>query len=153
MAVAEFQTNLGKFKVFLDTERAPITAGNFIELVKKKFYDGLTFHRVIKNFMIQGGCPVGNGTGGPGYRIKDEFHDDLKNEKFSISMANAGPNTGGSQFFINLKDNFYLDKRHAVFGKVIEGEDIVLKISQVETGEYDRPKEKVIITSIKIVEE
>lgn len=153
MAIAEFQTNLGNFKVFLDTERAPSTARNFIDLVKKNFYDGLTFHRVIKNFMIQGGCPLGNGTGGPGYRIKDEFHEDLKNEKFSISMANAGPNTGGSQFFINVKDNFYLDGRHAVFGKVVEGEEVVLNISQVETGQYDRPKEKVVITKIKILEE
>lgn len=153
MAIAEFDTSLGNFKVFLDTKRAPNTAGNFIELIKKNFYNGLTFHRVIKNFIIQGGCPLGNGTGGPGYRIRDEFHEDLKNEKFSIAMANAGPNTGGSQFFINLKDNFYLDKRHAVFGKVIEGENVVVNISQVETGQFDKPKNKVLITSIKLLEE
>lgn len=152
MVAAEFQTNLGNFRVYLDTAKSPITAGNFIELAKKGFYNGLTFHRVIKNFMIQGGCPLGNGTGGPGYRIPDEFHEDLRNEKFSISMANAGPNTAGSQFFINLKDNFYLDGRHAVFGKVIEGEEVVLKISEVETGAYDKPKEKVIMFKVSIIE-
>ena len=153
MTKAEFTTNYGNFEVFLDTKRAPITTSNFIELAKKGFYNGLTFHRVIANFMIQGGCPNGNGTGGPGYRIQDEFHDELKNEKFSISMANAGPNTGGSQFFINVKDNFYLDKRHAVFGKVTEGQDVVLKISQVETGMYDKPKMPVTIIKVTILEE
>jgi peptidylprolyl isomerase/peptidyl-prolyl cis-trans isomerase A (cyclophilin A) len=153
MALAQFKTNQGDFTIFLDTVKAPITAGNFINLAKKGFYDGLIFHRIIKNFMIQGGCPQGNGTGGPGYRIRDEFHKDLSNKKFTISMANAGPNTGGSQFFINVKDNTYLDNRHAVFGNVTVGEDIVMKISEVETGFQDRPKEPVKIISVHISEE
>lgn len=153
MASAQFKTTHGDFTIFLDTAKAPITAGNFIDLAKKGFYDGLIFHRIIKNFMIQGGCPQGNGTGGPGYRIKDEFHKDLRNTKFTISMANAGPNTGGSQFFINVKDNTYLDNRHAVFGNVTEGEDIVMKISEVETGFQDKPKEPVKILSVQISEE
>jgi peptidylprolyl isomerase/peptidyl-prolyl cis-trans isomerase A (cyclophilin A) len=153
MALAQFKTNQGDFTIFLDTVKAPITAGNFIDLAKKGFYDGLIFHRIIKNFMIQGGCPQGNGTGGPGYRIRDEFHKDLSNKKFTISMANAGPNTGGSQFFINVKDNTYLDNRHAVFGNVTVGEDIVMKISEVETGFQDRPKEPVKIISVHISEE
>ncbi len=153
MALAQFKTNHGDFTIFLDTVKAPITAGNFIDLAKKGFYDGLIFHRIIKNFMIQGGCPQGNGTGGPGYRIQDEFHKDLSNKKFTISMANAGPNTGGSQFFINVKDNTYLDNRHAVFGNVTVGEDIVMKISEVETGFQDKPKEPVKIISVQISEE
>ncbi|EQA51851.1 peptidylprolyl isomerase [Leptospira kmetyi] len=152
MATALFKTNYGNFSVFLDEERAPITAGNFIKLAKDGFYNGLTFHRVIKNFMIQGGCPTGNGTGGPGYKIQDEFHKDLKNEKFTLSMANAGPNTGGSQFFINVRDNFYLDNRHAVFGKVTEGSDIVEKISETETGFQDKPTKAVVIESITFSE-
>ncbi|PJZ56570.1 peptidylprolyl isomerase [Leptospira barantonii] len=152
MATAVFKTNYGNFSVFLDEEKAPITAGNFIKLAKDGFYNGLTFHRVIKNFMIQGGCPTGNGTGGPGYKIQDEFHKDLKNEKFTLSMANAGPNTGGSQFFINVRDNFYLDNRHAVFGKVTEGSDIVEKISETETGFQDKPTQPVVIESITFSE-
>ncbi|MCB1179157.1 MAG: peptidylprolyl isomerase [Leptospiraceae bacterium] len=153
MALAQFSTNQGDFTIFLDTEKTPITAENFISLAKKGFYDGLTFHRIIKNFMIQGGCPDGNGTGGPGYRIQDEFHPEMKNVKFTISMANAGPNTGGSQFFINVQDNTYLDNRHAVFGHVTEGQDIILKISEVETGFQDKPKDPVKMLSVKIVEE
>ncbi|PJZ54846.1 peptidylprolyl isomerase [Leptospira adleri] len=152
MATAVFKTNFGNFSVFLDEERAPITAGNFIKLAKEGFYNGLTFHRVIKNFMIQGGCPSGTGTGGPGYKIKDEFHKDLKNEKYTLSMANAGPNTGGSQFFINVRDNFYLDNRHAVFGKVTEGTDIVETISETETGFQDKPTKAVVIESITFAE-
>lgn len=143
MAKAIFKTNHGSFTIELDEEKAPITAGNFIKLAKDGYYNGLSFHRVIENFMIQGGCPKGNGTGGPGYNIKDEFHPELKNAKFTISMANAGPNTGGSQFFINVRDNFYLDNRHAVFGKVTEGSDIVMKISETKTGFQDIPVEKI----------
>ncbi len=143
MAKAIFKTNQGSFTIELDEEKAPITAGNFIKLVKDGYYNGLCFHRIIENFMIQGGCPKGNGTGGPGYNIKDEFHPELKNAKFTISMANAGPNTGGSQFFINVRDNFYLDNRHAVFGKVTEGSDIVMKISETKTGFQDVPVEKI----------
>ncbi|MCB1141243.1 MAG: peptidylprolyl isomerase [Leptospiraceae bacterium] len=153
MAKAKFHTNQGDFVIFLDTEKAPITTGNFIKLAKEKYYDGLIFHRVIKNFMIQGGCPKGTGTGGPGYNIQDEFHPELRNGKFTISMANAGPNTGGSQFFISVRDNFYLDNKHAVFGNVVEGEDIVMKISETKTGMGDRPVEDVKMISIEITEE
>ena len=152
MSNAKFITNHGNFTVELATEKAPVTAGNFIELAKKGYYDGLTFHRIIAGFMIQGGCPNGTGTGGPGYAIQDEFHPDLKNDKFTISMANAGPNTGGSQFFINVQDNNFLDGRHAVFGKVTEGDDIVMKISQVQTGFQDKPVNAVKIEKIEISE-
>ncbi|NBU99278.1 MAG: peptidylprolyl isomerase, partial [Spirochaetia bacterium] len=113
----------------------------------------LIFHRVIKNFMIQGGCPKGNGTGGPGYKIQDEFHPDLRNTKYTISMANAGPNTGGSQFFINVKDNTYLDNKHAVFGNITEGQDIVMKISEIQTSSGDKPVEDVKISNINILDE
>ncbi|PJZ70548.1 peptidylprolyl isomerase [Leptospira perolatii] len=151
MATARFITNRGVFSILLEDEKAPITAGNFIELAKKGFYNGLVFHRIIANFMIQGGCPQGTGTGGPGYKIQDEFHPDLKNKKYTISMANAGPNTGGSQFFINVRDNLYLDNRHAVFGHVTEGEDVVLAISETKTGPGDRPVEPVVMEKIEIL--
>ena len=153
MAKAIFSTSEGKFTIDLDTTKAPITTGNFIKLAKDKFYDNLIFHRVIKNFMIQGGCPKGNGTGGPGYKIQDEFHPDLSNTKFTISMANAGPNTGGSQFFINVRDNKYLDNKHAVFGSVSEGEDIVIKISETKTAYGDKPVVDIKIESIQIQDE
>lgn len=152
MTNAKFKTNHGDFTVFLETEKAPITTGNFIELSKKGYYNGLTFHRIIDEFMIQGGCPEGTGMGGPGYKIQDEFHPDLKNDNLTISMANAGPNTGGSQFFINVHDNHYLDNRHAVFGKVTEGKDVILKISTVETLPGDRPAKPVTIESIEITD-
>lgn len=151
MATAKFTTNLGTFSVLLEDEKAPITAGNFIQLAQKGFYNGLVFHRIIANFMIQGGCPQGTGTGGPGYKIQDEFHPDLKNKKYTISMANAGPNTGGSQFFINVRDNLYLDNRHAVFGHVSEGEDIVQSISETPTAPGDRPLQPVVIEKIEII--
>lgn len=151
MATAKFTTNRGTFSVLLEDEKAPITAGNFIQLAQKGFYDGLVFHRIIANFMIQGGCPQGTGTGGPGYKIQDEFHPELKNKKFTISMANAGPNTGGSQFFINVRDNLYLDNRHAVFGHVSEGEDIVQTISETPTAPGDRPVQPVVIERIEII--
>jgi len=153
MTKAIFKTNNGTFTAELETERAPITAGNFVKLAKDGFYNGLIFHRIIPNFMIQGGCPNGTGTGGPGYKIQDEFHPELKNVTFTLSMANAGPNTGGSQFFINVKNNNFLDGKHAVFGKVIENSEEVLKISEVKTGFQDAPIEKVIIETITIVED
>ncbi|MGJ4747073.1 peptidylprolyl isomerase [Leptospira sp. SA-E8] len=151
MATAKFTTNQGTFSVLLEDEKAPITAGNFIQLAQKGFYNGLVFHRIIANFMIQGGCPLGTGTGGPGYKIQDEFHPELKNKKYTISMANAGPNTGGSQFFINVRDNLYLDNRHAVFGHVSEGEDIVQSISETPTAPGDRPLQPVVIEKIEII--
>jgi peptidylprolyl isomerase len=142
-------TNKGDIVIELNPN-TPITAGNFEKLVREGFYDGITFHRVIDNFMIQGGCPKGNGTGGPGYTIKDEFTSSNKNDKGTISMANAGPNTGGSQFFINLVNNNYLDKNHPVFGKVIQGMDIVEAIGKVKVGRDDKPKESVIIEKASI---
>jgi len=123
----------------------PITAGNFKKLVEKGFYDGVIFHRIIDGFMIQGGDPEGTGMGGPGYTIEDEFTDNNRNDRGTIAMANAGPNTGGSQFFINLVDNNFLDDKHPAFGKVIEGMDVVDKISKVETDSNDRPLEEVVI--------
>ncbi|MDO5846831.1 MAG: peptidylprolyl isomerase [Methanocorpusculum sp.] len=126
-------------------EDMPITSGNFAELVKKGFYNGVIFHRVIDGFMIQGGDPTGTGRGGPGYQIKDEFMPDNKNNRGTIAMANAGPNTGGSQFFINLVNNNYLDKAHPAFGKVIEGFEVVEKIGKVKTDYGDRPLKDVVI--------
>src|SRR5512136_2199830 len=129
----------------------PITAGNFQKLVEKGFYDGTIFHRIIDGFMIQGGDPTGTGRGGPGYAIKDEFTDHNKNHRGTISMANAGPNTGGSQFFINLVDNNYLDKAHPVFGEIIEGMDVIDKIGEVRTDAKDRPLKDVMILSAKVI--
>lgn len=153
MTKAIFTTNHGTFTAELAMDKAPITAGNFAKLAKEGYYNGLIFHRIIPNFMIQGGCPSGTGTGGPGYKIDDEFHPELKNDTFTLSMANAGPNTGGSQFFINVKDNNFLDGRHAVFGKVTDNTDLVIKLSEVQTGSQDDPVEKVIMESIEIVED
>lgn len=144
------QTNMGDIKIQLYSDM-PITAGNFEKLVKEGFYDGVIFHRVIDGFMLQGGDPEGTGMGGPGYTIKDEFTNHNRNDRGTIAMANAGPNTGGSQFFINLVDNNFLDTKHPVFGKVIEGMDIVDKIAKVETGAGDRPVEEVKIISAKIL--
>jgi len=143
-------TNMGDITIQLYDDM-PITAGNFKKLVEKGFYDGTIFHRVIDGFMIQGGDPTGTGRGGPGYAIKDEFTNHNKNERGTISMANAGPNTGGSQFFINLVNNNYLDKAHPVFGKVIEGMDVVDKIGKAKTNAMDRPQKEVKILSAKIV--
>ncbi|MCE9501817.1 MAG: peptidylprolyl isomerase [Leptospira sp.] len=153
MTKAVVTTNHGNFTILMEVEKAPITAGNFITLAKKGFYDGIVFHRIIKGFMIQGGDPKGNGTGGPGYSIKDEFHKDLKNNKYTISMANSGPDSGGSQFFINVNNNNFLDGKHAVFGNVIEGAEIVQKISEVQTGAQDRPVTPVTMQTVVIVEE
>lgn len=123
----------------------PVTAGNFKKLVSEGFYDGVIFHRVIPNFMVQGGDPDGDGTGGPGYTIKDEFTDHNRNDRGTISMANAGPNTGGSQFFINVNNNNFLDAKHPVFGKVVEGMSVVDAIVNVPRDENDRPLEDVVI--------
>ncbi|TAJ44299.1 peptidylprolyl isomerase [Methanofollis fontis] len=130
----------------------PITAGNFEKLVREGFYNGVIFHRVIDGFMIQGGDPSGDGTGGPGYHIPDEFTAANNNLRGTISMANAGPNTGGSQFFINLVDNTYLDRNHPVFGKVIEGMDVVDAIGKTRTTPRDRPVKEVRILSAEAVE-
>ncbi len=151
--IAVFETNKGTFEVELFEDKAPKTTKNFIDLTEKGFYNGLIFHRVIDGFMIQGGDPNGTGTGGPGYTIKDEFHPDLKHDSEGIlSMANAGPNTGGSQFFITLEKTPWLDGHHAVFGKVVKGMDIVKTIGHTETDFQDRPLEDVVITKITIKE-
>ncbi len=121
---ATIRTSKGDIKLRLFPDKAPLTVLNFVNLSQRGYYDGLTFHRVIPDFMIQGGCPVGNGTGGPGYRFKDEFSEDLKHDKPGIlSMANAGPNTNGSQFFVTHVPTPWLDRRHAVFGEVLGEQD------------------------------
>ena len=121
MVKALLETNMGNIEIELFEKEMPVTAGNFRKLVEKGFYNGVIFHRVIKDFMIQGGDPTGTGMGGPGYSIKDEFSKNNRNDRGTISMANAGPNTGGSQFFINLVNNNYLDRKHPVFGKIVKG--------------------------------
>jgi len=146
------KTNQGDIKIELYDEM-PITAGNFEKLVKEGFYDGVIFHRIIDGFMLQGGDPTGTGMGGPGYNIKDEFtRSDLdNNDRGTLSMANAGPNTGGSQFFINLVDNNNLDGKHPVFGKVTEGMDVVDKIAKVQTDSSDKPLEDVVIIKASVI--
>src|SRR3989344_5384248 len=155
--VAMLQTNVGDIEIELFADKTPKTVQNFITLTEKNFYDNTLFHRVIPNFMIQGGDPntrAGDprtfGTGGPGYQIDDEFVQGLSNVKGTISMANAGPNTNGSQFFINVVDNIGLDGRHSVFGKVIKGFEVAYKISQVPTGQNDLPVDPVRIDRIVI---
>src|SRR3989344_5630877 len=144
------ETNMGNIVIELDKDM-PITAGNFEKLVKQGYYDEVIFHRIIDGFMIQGGDPTGTGMGGPGYMIKDEFTYNNRNDRGTISMANAGPNTGGSQFFINLVNNNFLDTKHPVFGKVVEGMEIVDAIALVDTDRNDRPLEEVRIISAKMV--
>lgn len=149
---AHFVTSEGEFRLELFEDKAPITTGNFIQLAESGFYNGLIFHRVIDGFMIQGGCPQGSGMGGPGYQIQDEFHPELKHSGPGIlSMANAGPNTGGSQFFITLIPTPHLDNRHAIFGQVVEGMDVVSTIGKVRTGAQDRPVDEVVMQSVTIV--
>lgn len=149
--IAVFDTSMGTFKVELFNDLAPNTVKNFTDLAEKGFYDGIIFHRVIDNFMIQGGCPQGTGMGGPGYKIPDEFGKGLKHDKAGIlSMANAGPNTGGSQFFITLVPTPWLDGKHAIFGQVVEGMDIVEKIGKVTTDSRDRPLQKIVINKLTI---
>lgn len=151
MSIALLETNMGNIEIELFEKEMPVTAGNFRKLVEKGFYNGVIFHRVIKDFMIQGGDPTGSGMGGPGYSIKDEFGRNNRNDRGTISMANAGPNTGGSQFFINLVNNNYLDKKHPVFGKVVKGMDIVDKIGSTKTDGNDRPATKVVINKASII--
>ena len=153
-----FYTTMGNFVVEIYDDQAPITGGNFLDLVDKKFYDGVIFHRVIDNFMIQGGDPTGTGTGGPGYTIADEFIPGLSNLQKTISMANTGqPNSGGSQFFINLVDNTYLDydkapltSKHPVFGMTVMNFNIVQSIGKVATDANNRPLTNVVMDSIRV---
>ena len=163
---AQFVTSEGNFTVRLYNDHAPKTVENFVglaegtkewsdprtnEKVKKPYYDGVIFHRVIDGFMIQGGDPLGQGMGGPGYTFPDEFHPELRHNKAGVlSMANRGPNTNGGQFFITLGPTPHLDDRHSIFGEVVEGMDVVRKIGGTPTGERDRPVKDIVITSIKI---
>ncbi len=144
------ETNMGDITIKLYDDM-PITTGNFRELVEKGFYDGVIFHRIIGGFMIQGGDPTGTGRGGPRYTIKDEFTDHNRNKRGTISMANAGPNTGGSQFFISLADNNHLNKMHPVFGEVVSGIDVVDAVGKVKTGPGDRPLEDVVIIKARVI--
>ena len=149
--LAHFTTNLGDFQVELFEDRAPATTKNFVDLVEKGFYDGIVFHRVIEGFMLQGGCPDGNGRGGPGYTIPDEFHAELTHDSEGVlSMANSGPNSGGSQFFVTLAPTAWLDGKHAVFGKVIEGIETVRTIGATAKGPGDRPLEPVVMEGVRI---
>jgi peptidyl-prolyl cis-trans isomerase A (cyclophilin A) len=163
---ATFETTEGNFKIRLFDQEAPNTVANFVGLAegtkewrdpatgerkKAPFYNGIIFHRVINGFMIQGGDPLGQGTGGPGYNFADEFHPQARHDKPGmLSMANAGPNTNGSQFFITLGPTPHLDKKHSVFGEVVEGLDIVKKIGAVPTGRQDRPVTPVVINKVTI---
>ena len=149
--LAHFTTTLGDFQVELFEVRAPDTTKNFIDLVEKGYYDGIVFHRVIEGFMLQGGCPNGDGRGGPGYTIPDEFHAELTHDSEGVlSMANSGPDSGGSQFFVTLAPTAWLDGKHAVFGKVIEGMDTVRTIGATATGSGDRPLEPVVMEGVRI---
>jgi len=163
---AIFETSLGNITCKLFEKEAPKTVANFVGLAegtkeftdartgqkaKRPFYDGLVFHRVIPKFMIQGGCPLGTGTGDPGYRFDDEFHPSLQHDKpGKLSMANAGPGTNGSQFFITVAATPWLDNHHTIFGEVIEGQDVAVKMSQVMRDRSDRPLEPVTLRKVSI---
>ena len=148
---AKFETSLGTFTIELFEKETPNTVGNFVKLAEKNFYNGVIFHRVIDGFMIQGGDPTGTGRGGPGYQFADEFHSSLKHDSEGIlSMANAGPNTNGSQFFITVAATPWLDNRHTIFGEVVEGQDVANKISTVARDRNDRPSPPVTINYVKI---
>ena len=152
---AAFDTTEGKFKIKLFPDKAPNTVANFVGLADgsktgKPFYDGTTFHRVIPDFMIQGGCPQGTGTGGPGYKFADEFHPSLRHNKAGyLSMANAGPNTNGSQFFITFGPTPHLDGKHAVFGRVIGGMDVLKKIRVRDPQRDSQPGDAIESIEIK----
>ncbi len=163
---AVFETSQGKIVIRLFEKEAPKTVANFVGLaegskefhdaktgqkVKRPFYDGLVFHRVIPNFMIQGGCPLGIGTGDPGYKFEDEFHSALRHDKpGKLSMANAGPGTNGSQFFITVAATPWLDNHHSIFGEVVEGQDVADKISKVARDRNDRPQQAIVLQKVTI---
>ncbi|MBI4087865.1 peptidylprolyl isomerase [Candidatus Kaiserbacteria bacterium] len=152
------KTNKGEVGIEMMEKEAPKTVANFVKLAQSGFYDGTKFHRVIKDFMIQGGDPQTKddsliarwGTGGPGYQFEDEIHANNRNEVGTVSMANAGPDTNGSQFFINTADNNFLDTKHTVFGKVVSGMGVVNAIQEVETEGPDRPIEAVVIEKVTV---
>ncbi len=163
---AKFVTTLGEITCELFEDKAPNTVGNFVGLavgaqefldpntnenVKRPFYNGLTFHRVIVDFMIQGGCPLGTGTGGPGYRFEDEFHPELRHDAAGkLSMANSGPNTNGSQFFITTVPTPWLDDKHSIFGQVVEGMDVLKQIESTKTDKSDRPVTPVVVKQVEV---
>ena len=149
---AHFETSLGNFTIELFEQETPNTVGNFVKLAEKDFYNGVIFHRVIDGFMIQGGDPTGTGRGGPGYQFADEFHPKLKHTaEGTLSMANAGPNTNGSQFFITLAPTPHLDGRHTVFGKVTDGMDVVRKIGKTKVSKPgDRPVVDVVMNKVTV---
>lgn len=157
---AKIETTLGDFTIELFAKECPETVWNFINLAEGRqecvkegnYYDGLVFHRVINGFMIQGGCPEGTGRGGPGYRFEDECTSQLRHSaEGMLSMANAGPGTNGSQFFITLAPTPHLDGRHTVFGRVTEGLDVIKKIGSTKTGQMDRPVEDVVMKKVTII--
>jgi len=156
---AVFETSMGTFEAELYASECPETVWNFVNLAEGRqetdrdgnYFDGLIFHRIISDFVIQGGCPIGNGTGDPGYRFKDEFVQGLRHNSAGVlSMANAGPGTNGSQFFITLAPTPHLDNRHTVFGKVTKGMDIIEAIGAVKTGPMDKPVEDVVMQKVTI---
>jgi peptidyl-prolyl cis-trans isomerase A (cyclophilin A) len=163
---ATLQTNQGRIVLRLFPDHAPKTVRNFVELAEGrrewtdprtgrqgtgKLYDGTIFHRVIPDFMIQGGDPLGSGRGGPGYEFADEFHPDLRFDRpYLLAMANAGPGTNGSQFFITVGPTPWLNNKHTIFGEVIEGADVVDRISRLKTGSQDRPVEDVVVESVTV---
>ena len=165
---AIFHTTMGDFVAVLYKDKAPKTVANFVGLANgskewtdpktrqpanRPLYEGVVFHRVIPDFMIQGGDPLGTGTGGPGYQFEDEFHRDLRHDVPGLlSMANAGPNTNGSQFFVTVAATPWLDRKHSIFGKVVEGYDVVESISNLDRDSRDRPRQTVTINNIEIVE-
>jgi len=148
---ATIETDLGDIEILLHGDKVPLTVQNFVTLAEKGFYDGLIFHRVIPDFMIQTGDPEGTGGGGPGYSFRDEFHPALRHDKPGIlSMANRGPNTNGSQFFITLKPTEWLDNKHAVFGELTKGQDVVNKIVNAPRNTDDRPKKRISMKRVVI---
>jgi peptidyl-prolyl cis-trans isomerase A (cyclophilin A) len=163
---AHFETTLGDFKVELFDDKTPKTVANFVGLAEgskewihpgtrekhtKPYFDGIAFHRIIAGFVIQGGDPLGEGYGGPGYQFEDEFHPDLRHDRVGVlSMANAGPNTNGSQFFITLGPTPHLDRKHSVFGAVVDGLDVVETIGRVKTDANDRPETPVVMNKVTI---
>ncbi|NLW49613.1 MAG: peptidylprolyl isomerase [Candidatus Brocadiaceae bacterium] len=147
--LARLETSMGAIVLRLEEARAPNTVANFVHLASSGFYDGVIFHRVVRGFVIQGGCPEGSGRGGPGWRIADEFHPQLRHLRVGVlSMANSGPNTGGSQFFITLAPTPHLDRRHAVFGQVVDGFDVLEAIGALGVGANDRPLQPPTIERI-----
>jgi len=150
---ATLRTNMGDIVILLDAKNRPQTVNNFVYLARAGFYSDVIFHRVISGFMIQSGDPLGTGTGGPSYKFADELSSPNLNVKGTIAMANAGSNTNGSQFFINLVDNNYLDIKHSVFGKITAGADVVEAIGKVKTGSNDKPVSSVVINAVEITEE